>query len=61
MWAVINTYLLFRRQGLTRWQAITKLFHALDELLTLFVALRVHERNAHKKADHADNEGDTAA
>jgi hypothetical protein len=48
---VINTYLLLRSQGLTRRAAIAEIYRALDELLTLHVALRVHEQNMRNRRD----------
>lgn len=49
MWAVINTYRLFRSQGFTRRQAVAKIYKMLDDLLTLLCALRVQERNVRER------------
>lgn len=53
MWAVINTYRLLRSQGKTRRQAVAKIYSVLDELLTLLVALRVHEKNVRDRRERA--------
>ena len=45
MWAAINTYCLLRSQGFTRRGAVIEIYKRLDELLTLLVAYRVHQKN----------------
>jgi hypothetical protein len=46
MWPIINTYQQLRHNGLSRGQAAKKLWHILNDLLTLLVAVRVSEKNA---------------
>lgn len=64
MWSVINTYLSFRREGMTRRAAAAKVYRILDDLLTLLVALRIYEQSVRDRRakrgvqpDEHNNEG----
>ncbi|MDB5937524.1 MAG: hypothetical protein JWQ01_4868 [Massilia sp.] len=54
---VIRAYLLLRSQGKTRRAAIAETYHWLDDLLTLYCGLQVHEQNVRECASKKTNEG----
>jgi hypothetical protein len=49
MWPVINTYRVFRREGMTRRAAVSSIYRLLDDLLTLLAALRTYEQSIRDK------------
>jgi hypothetical protein len=54
---LVGIYLLLRSQGKTRRGAIREIWRWLDDLLTLYVGLQVHEQNVRERASKKTNEG----
>jgi hypothetical protein len=54
---LVEIYLLLRSQGKTRRGAIREIYRWLDDLLTLYVGLQVHEQNVRERASKKTNEG----